>query len=141
MDVPLKADAGRTHMSPKRNIVAICIRPVSPECPFARNFPILSGLGSESVMRVPFALLFLPLLGGCLARTAVDIVTLPVKAVGAGVDAVTTSQSEADRKRGREIREQEERAGRAARRAEQERLRQEREGWQGEESPQSDWHE
>lgn len=56
------------------------------------------------------------LLSGCLARTAVDLVTLPVKVVGAGVDAATTSQAEADRRRGREIREEEERLGRLARR-------------------------
>ena len=64
-------------------------------------------------------LLILPaalLLPGCLARTAVDIVTLPVKAVSAGVDAVTTSQAEADQRRGRRIREEEERLGRLARR-------------------------
>ena len=60
------------------------------------------------------------LLGGCLVRTAADIVTLPVRAVSAGVDAVTTSQAEADQRRGREIREAEEREGRAARRREQE---------------------
>ncbi len=48
-------------------------------------------------------------LQGCLARAAVDVVTLPVKAASAGVDAVTTSQSEADEKRGREIRKREER--------------------------------
>ena len=63
--------------------------------------------------------LFLGLtLSGCIARTAVDIVTLPVKVVGAGVDAVTTSQAEADRKRGRAIRKEEERLGREARRRE-----------------------
>jgi len=56
------------------------------------------------------------LLSGCLARTAVDIVTLPVRVVGAGVDAVTTSQSEADERRGRQVRQEEERLGRAARR-------------------------
>lgn len=54
-------------------------------------------------------------LSGCLARTAVDIVTLPVKAVSAGVDAVTTSQSERDEQRGRELRREEERQGREAR--------------------------
>ena len=63
--------------------------------------------------------LLLPLLAlalsGCLARTAVGVVTLPVKAVGAGVDAVTTSQSEADEKRGRELRKQDEERGRLAR--------------------------
>ncbi|WP_086617784.1 hypothetical protein [Erythrobacter tepidarius] len=54
-------------------------------------------------------------LQGCLARAAVDVVTLPVKAVSAGVDAATTSQSEADEKRGREIRQREERLGRLER--------------------------
>jgi hypothetical protein len=65
-------------------------------------------------------ILILPLaLGGCvvgtLASTAVDIVTLPVKVASAGVDAVTTSQAEADQKRGREIRKQEEERGRQLR--------------------------
>ncbi|WP_114952454.1 hypothetical protein [Sphingosinicella terrae] len=72
-------------------------------------------------------LLILPLaaflLSGCLARTAVGIVTLPVKAVGAGVDAVTTSQAEADQRRGRQVREEEERLGREARRREREERR------------------
>jgi hypothetical protein len=70
-------------------------------------------------MRLILPVLLLPLLSGCVvgtvARTAVDVATLPVKVVGAGVDAVTTSQSEADQKRGREIREQEERLGRERR--------------------------
>lgn len=51
------------------------------------------------------------LLSGCIARAAADIVTAPVKVVGAGVDAATTSQSEADEKRGRELREAEEQLG------------------------------
>lgn len=54
-------------------------------------------------------------LQGCLARAAVDVVTLPVRAVSAGVDAATTSQSEADEKRGREIRKREERIGKLER--------------------------
>lgn len=62
-------------------------------------------------------------LGGCVvgtvAETAVDVVTLPVKAASAGVDAVTTSQAEADQKRGRQIREEEERRGRELRKMEQ----------------------
>ena len=66
----------------------------------------------------------LPLaLSGCVvatvAETAVDVVTLPVKAVSAGVDAATTSQSEADEKRGREIRRAEEKAGKQAREREE----------------------
>jgi len=52
---------------------------------------------------------------GTIAKTAVDVVTLPVKVASAGVDAATTSQSEADQKRGREIRKQEEERGRQAR--------------------------
>ena len=55
------------------------------------------------------------LLSGCLAKTALDVVTLPVKVASAGVDAVTTSQSEADQKRGREIRLREEKLGKLQR--------------------------
>ena len=50
-------------------------------------------------------------LQGCLARTAVSAVTLPVKVASSAVDLATTSQSEADQKRGREIRRREERLG------------------------------
>lgn len=78
------------------------------------------------MVRLPILLLPL-LLGGCLARTAVGIVTLPVKVVGAGVDAVTTSQAEADQRRGRELREEEERLGREARRRERAERRRARE--------------
>ena len=70
-----------------------------------------------------FCLLALP---GCIARAAWDVVTLPVDAASATVDALTTSQSEADEKRGREIRREEERRGREAREAEK-RAREERE--------------
>lgn len=59
----------------------------------------------------------LPLmLGGCVvgtvASTAVDVVTLPVKAVSAGVDAVAPSQSKRDEKLGRELRKEDEERGR-----------------------------
>ena len=62
------------------------------------------------ILLVPIAALSL---GGCytIAKTAVDVVTLPVKAVAKGADLATTSQSEADEKRGREIRKREERLG------------------------------
>lgn len=62
-------------------------------------------------MRVlPIAILAAPLLlGGCLAKTALDVATAPVKIASKGVDLATTSQSEADEKRGREIRKREER--------------------------------
>jgi hypothetical protein len=49
---------------------------------------------------------------GTLANTAVDVATLPVKVASAGVDAVTTSQSERDQKLGREMRKQDEDRGR-----------------------------
>ena len=66
-------------------------------------------------------ILALPLaLTGCItsiAKTAVDVVTLPVKVVSKSVDLATTSQSEADEQRGRELRKAEEEAGQQARRA------------------------
>lgn len=77
-------------------------------------------------MRILAALVMMMGVSGCIASTAVSIVTLPVRAASAGVDAVTTSQSEADEKRGRALRKQEEREGREARRAEKERQRAER---------------
>lgn len=61
------------------------------------------------------ALLLMPItalmLSGCLAKAVVDVATLPVRAAGKGVDMMTTSQSERDEKRGRELRRQEERLG------------------------------
>lgn len=54
-------------------------------------------------------------LQGCLAKTAVSAVTLPVKVASSAVDVATTSQSEADQKRGREIRQREERLGKLRR--------------------------
>ena len=52
---------------------------------------------------------------GTIASTAVDIATLPVKVASAGVDAATTSQSEADQNRGRKLRKAEEAAGKRER--------------------------
>lgn len=64
-------------------------------------------------------LALLPLfLSGCVvgqvADTAVHVISLPVKVAAAGVDAATTSQSEADEKRGRELRKLDEERGRQA---------------------------
>jgi hypothetical protein len=56
-------------------------------------------------------------LGGCLAKTAVDVVTLPVRAAAKSVDLLTTSQKEADEKRGRAIRKHEECLGKEEREA------------------------
>ena len=46
---------------------------------------------------------------GCVARTAAHIVTAPVRVTSKVVDMATTSQSEADEKRGRAMRKHEER--------------------------------
>lgn len=54
-------------------------------------------------------------LSGCIAKTVMDIATLPVKVVSKGVDLATTSQSEADQNRGRKIREREEKLGKLQR--------------------------
>ena len=73
----------------------------------------------QAMKLVPLVALLPLLLSGCVvgtvAKTAVDVATLPVKVASAGVDAATTSQSEADEKRGRELRKQDEERGRQAR--------------------------
>lgn len=78
-----------------------------------------SGSDKQGMRQFMFIIAAAPLLSGCVvgtvAKTAVDVVTLPVKAASAGVDAVTTSQSEADEKRGRELRKQDEERGKQAR--------------------------
>ena len=72
-------------------------------------------------MTLPHLLLTMLLLAsaltGCLAKTAVDVVTLPVRAASKTVDVLTTSQAEADEKRGRAMREHEECLGKEQRRA------------------------
>lgn len=70
-------------------------------------------------MRLLFLLAAALALPGCV-RTVGTIVTAPVKVVSKGADWATTSQDEADRNRGREIRKQEEREARERRRRERE---------------------
>jgi hypothetical protein len=66
-------------------------------------------------------LIALPLLsGGCIAKTAWDVATLPVKAGGKVVDWSTTSQEEADRNYGKKMREKEAREGKERRKHEKE---------------------
>jgi hypothetical protein len=63
-----------------------------------------------------FALCVMALMtSGCIARLAADVVTAPVKVVSKTADVLTTSQSEADEKRGRKLRKDEERIGKLAR--------------------------
>ncbi|QDM41058.1 hypothetical protein [Altererythrobacter sp. TH136] len=54
-------------------------------------------------------------LSGCLAKTAFNVATAPVRVASKAVDLATTSQAEADQKRGREIRQREERLGKLQR--------------------------
>jgi hypothetical protein len=69
------------------------------------------------------ALLFVTLaaisVSGCVVGTAVNtavgVATLPVKVASRAVDLATTSQAEADRNRGRELRRREERLGKLER--------------------------
>jgi hypothetical protein len=68
-------------------------------------------------MRTLFVAALALMLPGCIAKTALDVATLPVKAASAAVDAATTSQSEADEKRGRQIRLKEECVGKEERKA------------------------
>lgn len=50
------------------------------------------------------------MLSGCV-RTAASIVTAPIRVAGKAVDWTTTSQSEADEKRGRALRKRDEEIG------------------------------
>ena len=65
--------------------------------------------------RVMMVAALLPLLGGCVARAAWEVATLPVKVASGTVDALTTSEKERDEKwvrqqrKAAEAREKEER--------------------------------
>lgn len=72
------------------------------------------------LLTAPVALM----LPGCIARTAVDVVTLPVKAGSQAVDWTTTSQEESDRNYGRKMRKQEERDAKERKKAEKARREQ-----------------
>lgn len=54
------------------------------------------------------------LLSGCVSLVS-DVVTAPIKVVSKTADVLTTSQSEADENRGREMRKREESLGKLAR--------------------------
>ena len=69
--------------------------------------------------RLCLAAALLPLLSGCIvktaAETAVDVVSIPVKVASAGVNAALPNQKKADQKRGAELCKQDEERGRQAR--------------------------
>ena len=77
------------------------------------------GCQAKAMKALALGLIAASLLSGCVvgtvAETSADVASIPVKVVSAGVDATTTSQSEADEKRGRELRRQDEERGRQAR--------------------------
>ncbi len=79
-------------------------------------------------MRILPVILLPTLLCGCVAQVAADVVTAPFKVAGAVIDATTTSQSEADEKRGREMRKAEERQRKADKKAAKE-ARKQAEEW------------
>jgi hypothetical protein len=66
-------------------------------------------------LAVSLALVAFPALSGCVASAVASIVTAPVKIASKGVDLATTSQSEADENRWRELRKREERLGKLER--------------------------
>jgi hypothetical protein len=68
-----------------------------------------------SKMRIIVALAGCLLLQGCVTSIVKDVVTAPIKIVSKTADVLTTSQSESDEKRGKEMRKKEERLGKLAR--------------------------
>lgn len=72
------------------------------------------------LLAAPAMMLVLP---GCIARTAVDVVTMPVRAGAQAADWATTSQEEADRNYGRKMRKQEAREARERKKADEQRRR------------------
>jgi hypothetical protein len=78
-------------------------------------------LRSGGRLWLPVLVTLAPLTGGCVATAvagaAVAVVKAPFQIAGAGVDAMTTSQEEADRNRGREARKAEEKAAKEAKKA------------------------
>lgn len=56
------------------------------------------------------------LLSGCVTSLVKEVVTAPVKIVSKTADVLTTSQSESDEKRGRDMRKREEVLGQLSRR-------------------------
>ena len=73
------------------------------------------------IWAAPLAMLTLP---GCIAKAALDVATMPVRAGAQAADWATTSQDESDRNYGRKMREQEAREGEARKKADKERQRQ-----------------
>jgi len=69
----------------------------------------------ERKSRLMLAVAPMILLQGCVASVVTSVVTAPVKIVSKTADVLTTSQSESDEKRGREVRKSEENVGKLSR--------------------------
>lgn len=69
----------------------------------------------ERNIRLVLAVAPIILLQGCVASLVGDVVTAPVKIISKTADVLTTSQSESDEKRGREMRKREESLGKLSR--------------------------
>ena len=65
-------------------------------------------------MRLVLAVMSTFLLQGCVTSLVKNVVTAPVKIVSKTADVLTTSQSESDEKRGRQLRHREENIGELA---------------------------
>lgn len=74
----------------------------------------IGGMTLRTRLLLPIASLALT---GCVVHTAYHVATAPVRATGWTYDRLTTSQAEADRKRGRREREAEARRAKAQRKA------------------------
>ena len=66
-------------------------------------------------VRLVLAIAPMILLQGCVASMVSNVVTAPVKIVSKTTDILTTSQSESDEKRGRDMRKREENVGKLSR--------------------------
>ena len=66
-------------------------------------------------VRLVLAIAPMILLQGCVASVVSSVVTAPVKIVSKTADVLTTSQSESDEKRGRDMRKREENLGKLSR--------------------------
>ncbi len=66
-------------------------------------------------MRVLLSLALVFTLSGCVTSLVKEVVTAPIKIVSKTADVMTTSQSESDEKRGRDMRKREEQLGKLAR--------------------------
>lgn len=66
-------------------------------------------------MRIILPIAAFLLLQGCVTSVVKEVVTAPFKIVSKTADVLTTSQSETDEKRGRELRKREEALGKLSR--------------------------